>query len=330
MSLRYDILCRYRPFQSEPGLGEIGPITFPDSISSWLQIHAPSRTDTTQIVATGCDPAYVQAPRHFVLTPGPDGTWHLRPRANATSPTLLAPLALGEQPTLTIDIEVTDGRPEPRCVWQEGIARSAMSARPSMHVVELWLYYLRRSGRVSFDPGRQSATLQVIPSELSLPPISLLRSIEASGIEHAILWLRGIQDADDLLRWASTTSLVGILMRLGKVKEFRGLLATRPREYWLDLLTPLYLPLSPRSDGTHVFALAARDSGDGLLWLPGAEIQALCHVQVAATGRLSAQLLPIDVFGLEPMTPSERPVERLDRSCRTEFQSPLLGPARVL
>ena len=163
------------------------------------------------------------------------------------------------------------------------------------HLIEAWLYYLGRIGKISLHPGQRSASPQAIPRRFALP-IDLINEKRGS-IESAVLNCRGIRAPEDLLRTAPRTSVAGIAARTGRENELLALMRLQPADYWMDLVSPLYHPLTFLGDGEQAFTIALTETVSGYLWLPGAIIMEHCHVRVCRDGAISTQVLPVDAFG---------------------------------
>ena len=209
------------------------------------------------------------------------------------------------------------GREDVDCVAIELDKGRASMELPNAQLLEAWLFYLRMTGRLSFEPGSRSEIPQVIPRHCSLTHLSVSVPDHTVGFEHAILRQRGIREKADLLRLAPATSLAGIAARIGKEADFLRFVALRPFEYCVDLLTPLYLPLTSLADGARSFAFAVPIGGDGYLWLPGSSVNQHCHVHVSKIGQLTIQMLPIDAFGFEAEIPRFVASECLDSACQS-------------
>lgn len=241
----------------------------------------------------------------FLLTLTATGKWSLRPQAHdqyqeLESTTHAAFEVEGEDPDGVVHIEAASATP------------SGMPAFACFdnHLIEAWLYYLGRAGHVSLKPGRRSALPQTIPRRLALTP-DLIKQ-DPGSIEQAVLHCRGIRSPADLVRLAPKTSIAGIAARLGREAELLRLMSIQPADYWMDLVTPLYFPLTPLGDGAQGFALALTETVTGYLWLPGAVVMEHCHVRVSRDGALSVEVLPIDAFGFEAGLPIHDPRSRTD------------------
>lgn len=184
--------------------------------------------------------------------------------------------------------------------------------QPNTDLIEAWLYYLRRTGRISFDAGLGNVAIQRIRSHQSLTHRDAWSGPLTGSLERAILEVRGIATVDDLLKLAPPTSVVGLALRAGLAVELEGLLSARAQDDWLDLITPIYLPLTTLDDGGQSFAVAMRYPDEGELWLTRADILEHCHVHVTRHGRVTARVLPIDAFGFEPLAPRGAPLAELD------------------
>ena len=226
----------------------------------------------------------------FLLTLTKTGDWILRPHGqNANQEheaiTLAAFDVEGEDPIGVVHVEAASstasGMPEPVCF--------------DTHLVQAWLYYLGRTGQVSLTPGPRSASPQVIPRRFALP-IDLIKQ-QRGSVESAVLNCRGICSPADLVRLAPKTSVAGIAARIGRENELLALMRLQATDYWMDLVSPLYHPLTPLGDGEQAFTIALTETVSGYLWLPGAVIMEHCHVQVSRDGAIAAAVLPVDAFG---------------------------------
>ena len=253
----------------------------------------------------------------FELIPVEDEAWVVRPAAMPQTPEQGTSASPFEPGCRSIGIKVMAGREDVDCVAVELDKDRASMELPNAQLLEAWLFYLRMTGRLSFEPGSRSEKPQVIPRHCSLTHLFVLVPDHAVGFEHAILRQRGIYEKADLLRLAPATSLAGIAARIGKEADFLRLVALRPFEYCVDLLTPLYRPLTSMAEGAQSFAFAVPASGDGYLWLPGSIANQHCHAQVSKAGQLFIQMLPIDAFGFEPDVPRFVAPECLDSVCHS-------------
>ena len=193
---------------------------------------------------------------------------------------------------------------------------NSRSAGFNHHLIEAWLYYLGRIGEISLYPGARSASPQIIPRRFALAP-DLIKN-QTGSIEKAVLNVRGIRSPADLLRLAPKTSLAGIAARAGREDELLPLMRLQATDYWMDLVSPLYHPLTPLGDGEQAFTIALTEAVSGYLWLPGAVIMEHCHVRVCRDGTISPQILPVDAFGFA----GEFPV---NASCDGGYQPDLDG-----
>lgn len=255
----------------------------------------------------------------FLLTHTNEYEWIVCPVALKTDLHIANPARALVMNGHGIEVEATQGFPEPRCTASARLPDRSPAMHLDLRVIEAWLYYLRNIGRISLDGGPASAVPQTIPRNLSITQVCVPEHGQGWLLEKAILDQRGIRSAADLLRLAPRTSIAGIAMRIGKSDEFRQWIAARPMDSWLDLATPLYLPLISLADGAHAFAIAVRDPGHGYLWLPGAVIQEHCHVHVSREGQISAQTRPVDAFGFEPDAAGWVSHSQLDQACQAEF-----------
>lgn len=200
------------------------------------------------------------------------------------------------------------------CTPEVGETKTA-EQQPNTDLIEAWLYYLRRTGRISFDPGPRSDGPQRISGHLSLTHRDAWGGPLTGSLERAILKVRGIATVDDLLNLAPATSVVGLALRAGLAAELGGLLSARAQDDWLDLITPIYLPLTTLGDGGQSFAVAMRYPDEGELWLTRSDILEHCHLHVTRHGRVTARVLPIDAFGFDSLAPRGAPLTELDQPC---------------
>jgi hypothetical protein len=200
------------------------------------------------------------------------------------------------------------------CTPEVGETKTA-EQQPNTDLIEAWLYYLRRTGRISFDPGPRSDGPQRISGHLSLTHRDAWGGPLTGSLEGAILEARGIATVDDLLKLAPSTSLVGLALRAGLEDGLERVLSGRVQDDWLDLITPIYLPLTTLDDGAQRFTVAMRYPDEGELWLSRADILEHCHVHVSRFGRVTAHVLPIDALGLEPASPGWALHTGLDQVC---------------
>ena len=109
--------------------------------------------------------------------------------------------------------------------------------------------FLGEDGRdLTATTASLGASVQAIPRRLALSP-GLIKK-KPGSVEEAVLHCRGIHSPAGLVRLTPRTSIAGMVARLGREAELLTLMSIQPADFWMDLVTPLYFPLTPLGDGT--------------------------------------------------------------------------------
>lgn len=255
--------------------------------------------------------------REFILYPTPEGEWQVRlqPYGMNIEDSGAPHQGLGDEPTVLV-LTVWPGRPPSNfrlLAW----GGDAYVEKPiSPEACQAWLTLLHHWAQLCLDPARYEGVLQTIPRELSLPLDLISRRCTGQFLEELALDYRGIWTTRDLFNAAPPTSLLGVITHLGLQQQLWGLVHRRYRRHWLDLITPLWTPLSPAGEGASTFSVAASalpEEGALSQLIPRSHLD----VQVRSDGVISLHVTPANIFAF-PRDLARWPLFGSDKSEQTD------------
>ena len=256
-------------------------------------------------------------PREFIAVPIPGGEWQVRLHPSGT--TIEDPgathLTQGDEPRILV-LTVWPGQRPPivrLLAWRGG---AYVDEPISQGVCQAWLTLLSRWGQLCLDPARCEGVLQTIPRDLSLPLNLICRPCTGQFLEESALDYRDIWTTRDLFNAAPPTSLLGVITQLGLQQQLWSLVHRRYRRHWLDLITPLWTPLSTAGEGASTFSVATSallEDGNLSQLLPASHLD----VHVRCDGVISLHVTPANIFAL-PRGLARWPLYGSDKSEQTD------------